>query len=242
MRSSLPKALHKIAGRSMLAHVLDVGAPGGRRRACRGGRAGARGRRTPKFCARRRMRAVFVQAERLGTAHAVLAAREALAQGFDDVLVVFADTPLVRPETFALLREKLTAGAGVVALGFEPADPDRLWPPADRRRRRAAGDSRAQGRERRRNCEVAPVQRRPDGARRRQGAGLAGAHWRRQRPEGILSARRGRDRAARRRLLRHRHGARPAKCWASTTRRSWRKPKRKSSAACGSTPCGRARP
>ena len=38
-------------------------------------------------------------------------------------LVVFADTPLVRPETFAMLLERRAAGAGVVALGFEPADP-----------------------------------------------------------------------------------------------------------------------
>jgi bifunctional UDP-N-acetylglucosamine pyrophosphorylase/glucosamine-1-phosphate N-acetyltransferase len=66
---------------------------------------------------------IFVQAERLGTAHAVLAAREVLAQGFDDILVLFADTPLVRPETFAHLRAELAAGAGVVALGFEPEDP-----------------------------------------------------------------------------------------------------------------------
>ena len=39
----------------------------------------------------------FVQAERLGTAHAVLAARDAIARGYDDVLVLFGDTPLVEP-------------------------------------------------------------------------------------------------------------------------------------------------
>ena len=38
---------------------------------------------------------MFVQAERRGTAHAVLAANAALARGVDDVLVVFADTPLI---------------------------------------------------------------------------------------------------------------------------------------------------
>ena len=122
MRSHLPKALHMIAGRSMLAHVLDAV-----------GKAGADalavvvGPGRDDVAAEARSAApdarVFVQAERLGTAHAVLAAREAFRQGFDDILVLFADTPLVRPETFSHLREKLAEGAGVAALGFAPADP-----------------------------------------------------------------------------------------------------------------------
>ena len=36
---------------------------------------------------------VFVQSERRGTAHAVLAAREAIARGYDDILVTYADIP-----------------------------------------------------------------------------------------------------------------------------------------------------
>ena len=55
---------------------------------------------------------VFVQAERLGTAHAVLAAREAIAEGYDDVLVLFADTPLVRPETLSAPARKARPGRG----------------------------------------------------------------------------------------------------------------------------------
>ncbi len=66
---------------------------------------------------------VFVQSERLGTAHAVLAARAALAAGYDDLIVLFADTPLVTGATILALREALAAGAGVAALGFEAADP-----------------------------------------------------------------------------------------------------------------------
>jgi bifunctional UDP-N-acetylglucosamine pyrophosphorylase / glucosamine-1-phosphate N-acetyltransferase len=122
MRSSLPKALHKIAGRSMLAHVLDSV-----RRAGVDSLAVVVGPDRADVQAEVLRAApdadVFVQTERRGTAHAVLAAREVLSRGFDDVLVVFADTPLVRPETFSLLLEKRSAGAGVVALGFEPADP-----------------------------------------------------------------------------------------------------------------------
>jgi len=65
---------------------------------------------------------IFVQAERRGTAHAVLAARTALRGGADDILVVFADTPLVRAATLARLREPLAAGKAVAVLGFRPPD------------------------------------------------------------------------------------------------------------------------
>ena len=92
MRSSLPKALHKIAGRSMLAHVLESV-----RRAGVNSLAVVVGPDRADVHAEVLRTApdadVFVQAERRGTAHAVLAAREVLTQGFDDVLVVFADTP-----------------------------------------------------------------------------------------------------------------------------------------------------
>jgi bifunctional UDP-N-acetylglucosamine pyrophosphorylase/glucosamine-1-phosphate N-acetyltransferase len=66
---------------------------------------------------------IFVQRDRLGTAHAVLSARAALAQEADDVVIAFGDTPLVTPETFAALRAPLAEGAAVVALGFEARDP-----------------------------------------------------------------------------------------------------------------------
>jgi len=67
---------------------------------------------------------IFVQKERRGTAHAVLAAKEAIARGYDDLLVLFGDTPLVRGETFADMRKALADyHAAVVVLGFEPEDP-----------------------------------------------------------------------------------------------------------------------
>jgi bifunctional UDP-N-acetylglucosamine pyrophosphorylase/glucosamine-1-phosphate N-acetyltransferase len=66
---------------------------------------------------------IFVQSARLGTADAVLAARAAIERGYDDLLIVFADTPLIRPETLDAMRRDLAAGAAVVVLGFEPADP-----------------------------------------------------------------------------------------------------------------------
>jgi bifunctional UDP-N-acetylglucosamine pyrophosphorylase/glucosamine-1-phosphate N-acetyltransferase len=66
---------------------------------------------------------IALQDERRGTAHAVLSAREALAHGFDDVLVLFGDTPLIRPATVSRLRDALAGGAAVAVLGFRSANP-----------------------------------------------------------------------------------------------------------------------
>jgi bifunctional UDP-N-acetylglucosamine pyrophosphorylase/glucosamine-1-phosphate N-acetyltransferase len=66
---------------------------------------------------------IFEQSERLGTAHAVLAARAALEDGFDEVVVAFADTPLLTGGTFLAMRGALEAGAAVAALAFEASDP-----------------------------------------------------------------------------------------------------------------------
>jgi bifunctional UDP-N-acetylglucosamine pyrophosphorylase / glucosamine-1-phosphate N-acetyltransferase len=65
----------------------------------------------------------YVQCKRLGTAHAVLAAREAVAQGADDLLIAFGDTPLLSAETLAQLRAPLQNGAELVVLGFRAVDP-----------------------------------------------------------------------------------------------------------------------
>ncbi len=65
----------------------------------------------------------FEQAERLGTAHAVLAAREAIARGYDDLLIVFGDTPLIEAQSLQAARNKLAEGSDVVVIGFRPASP-----------------------------------------------------------------------------------------------------------------------
>ena len=50
---------------------------------------------------------IYQQKQRRGTADAVLAARQALAEKPDDILVLFADTPLVRPKLLSDLRAAL---------------------------------------------------------------------------------------------------------------------------------------
>jgi bifunctional UDP-N-acetylglucosamine pyrophosphorylase/glucosamine-1-phosphate N-acetyltransferase len=121
MRSVRPKVLHAIAGRSLLAHVLHaLLAAGGTRIAVVIGpdqrEAAAEATRVVSNAE------IFVQGERRGTAHAVLAAKAALAPSADDILIVFGDTPLIRPQTLTRLRAALADGAAIVVLGFRPAD------------------------------------------------------------------------------------------------------------------------
>jgi bifunctional UDP-N-acetylglucosamine pyrophosphorylase/glucosamine-1-phosphate N-acetyltransferase len=122
MRSSTPKVLHRVAGQSLLAHVLGAvpGGPGAALAVVIGPdhRAVAEEARRLRPDA-----AAFIQRERLGTAHAVLAARKAVARGADDLLVVFGDTPLISAATFARLRAPLNDGAALAVLGFRAADP-----------------------------------------------------------------------------------------------------------------------
>jgi bifunctional UDP-N-acetylglucosamine pyrophosphorylase/glucosamine-1-phosphate N-acetyltransferase len=122
MRSARPKVLHTIAGRSLLAHVLDaVRKAGGTMTAVVVGAGGdavaAEAKRVVPEAE------IFVQAERRGTAHAVLAAKAAIARMPDDVLVIFGDTPLIRPQALTRIRGALADGAAVVVLGFRPKDP-----------------------------------------------------------------------------------------------------------------------
>jgi bifunctional UDP-N-acetylglucosamine pyrophosphorylase/glucosamine-1-phosphate N-acetyltransferase len=122
MRSSLPKVLHPVAGQSLLAHVLAA-APHGPGAAL-AVVIGPDHKGVAEEVKRIRPDAVtFVQRERLGTAHAVLAAREAIARGADDLLVAFGDTPLISAQTFERLRAPLRNGAALAVLGFRAADP-----------------------------------------------------------------------------------------------------------------------
>ncbi|MFH0301612.1 bifunctional UDP-N-acetylglucosamine diphosphorylase/glucosamine-1-phosphate N-acetyltransferase GlmU [Bradyrhizobium sp. 31Argb] len=122
MRSSLPKVLHPVAGQSLLSHVLRA-APNGEGASLAvvvGPDHEAVADETRRI---RSDASTFVQRERLGTAHAVLAAREAIADGADDLLIAFGDTPLISAETFERLRAPLKNGAALAVLGFRAADP-----------------------------------------------------------------------------------------------------------------------
>ncbi len=122
MRSARAKVLHAIGGRSLLGHVLEVVRAAGDSRTAivvgpRGEAVAAEARRVSAGSD------VFVQAERCGTAHAVLAAQGAIARGPDDVLIIFGDTPLLRPQTLIRMRAALVPGTAVVVLGFRARNP-----------------------------------------------------------------------------------------------------------------------
>jgi bifunctional UDP-N-acetylglucosamine pyrophosphorylase / glucosamine-1-phosphate N-acetyltransferase len=125
MRSARPKVLHAIAGRSLLAHVLAAVAEAG---VTATAVIISPGQDAVAAEAKRALpdAVCFVQRKPRGTAHAVLAAKPAIArrpQRPDDILVVYGDTPLIRPATLARLRAPLAAGAAVAVLAFRPSDP-----------------------------------------------------------------------------------------------------------------------
>jgi bifunctional UDP-N-acetylglucosamine pyrophosphorylase/glucosamine-1-phosphate N-acetyltransferase len=122
MQSAMPKVLHPVAGQSLLAHVLEAAPKGAG--ASLAVVIGSDHWAVAEEVKRLRPDATtFIQRERLGTAHAVLAARDAIARGADDLLVVFGDTPLISAATLARMRAPLQSGAVLAVLGFQAADP-----------------------------------------------------------------------------------------------------------------------
>jgi len=122
MRSPTPKVLHKVAGRTMLDLAIDAAE----------GLMCERivvvvGAHSPQVgeSARKRLGpgATVVQDPPLGTGHAVLAARDALADFDGDVVVTYADCPLTTAGVVAPLFDLIASGTDVGVLGFEAANP-----------------------------------------------------------------------------------------------------------------------
>ena len=118
MRSGLPKVLHPLAGRPLLAHVLDTARALKARRIVVVHGHGAEA-----------VRAAFpdagiawaLQPEQLGTGHAVQQAMPHLEAG-GDVLVLYGDVPLVREATLRRLLEAAREGLAVLTVElYDPA-------------------------------------------------------------------------------------------------------------------------
>jgi bifunctional UDP-N-acetylglucosamine pyrophosphorylase/glucosamine-1-phosphate N-acetyltransferase len=120
MKSDLPKVLHPLAGRPMVRYVVDV----------------ARSLEPAHLVVVVGHGADLVQhelgdgvsyvtqAEQLGTGHAVQQAAAPAAGRADTVLVLYGDTPLIRPETLEeVMAHHLARNAAVTVLTFRPADP-----------------------------------------------------------------------------------------------------------------------
>lgn len=124
MNSDLPKVLHPLGGVPLVVHAMQSGAAVDPDKivvvAGHGFDAVQKA-----VLAHNPDALVIEQEEQLGTGHAVLQAKEALADFDGDVIVVFGDTPFVRPETIAEMVAARANGSDIVMLGFEAADPGR---------------------------------------------------------------------------------------------------------------------
>ena len=122
MKSPTPKVLHRVGGRTMLDRAIDAAQELGCERI-----VVVVGVHSPAVGAHVKARlgegSIAVQDPPLGTGHAVLAAREALKDFSGDVVVTFADCPLLSAATIEPLFDLHDTGAGVAVLGFEAADP-----------------------------------------------------------------------------------------------------------------------
>ena len=118
LNSSLPKPLHRIGGRPMLAWSLDAARAAGARRIVTILGTGAKTVEAwldgGESC---------IQDPPNGTGHAVLAAQPTLHDFTGIVLVMFADTPLVTAATLTDLSAAIRDGADIAVLGLTAADP-----------------------------------------------------------------------------------------------------------------------
>lgn len=123
MKSAKPKVLHEVAGLSLVGHAIASAEAAGVNAI-----AAIIGPDRPDVAAEvTKMSAsarIFEQRERRGTAHAVLQAESAIAQGHDAVVILFGDTPLVRAQTIRHLADAvLASNTAVAVMGFEAKDP-----------------------------------------------------------------------------------------------------------------------
>ncbi|MCC9625619.1 bifunctional UDP-N-acetylglucosamine diphosphorylase/glucosamine-1-phosphate N-acetyltransferase GlmU [Thalassospira sp. MA62] len=119
MKSALPKVMHKVAGKPMVNHVIDTAAHLKATKTMI-----VVGPDMPDLIKTVSPHQTFEQTDRLGTAHAVLAARDGLRGLSGNVLVLYADSPLFTEETLMRLVAAREDGDHAVAvLGFRPDDP-----------------------------------------------------------------------------------------------------------------------
>lgn len=122
MKSSKSKVLHPIAGLPMIGHVVRAVASAGIADV-----ALVLGRDAEAVAAAAELEGValrtVLQTQRLGTGHAVLTARDTIAEGFDEILVTYGDAPLVTAGPLAAARDEIAKGADVAVIGFHSERP-----------------------------------------------------------------------------------------------------------------------
>jgi bifunctional UDP-N-acetylglucosamine pyrophosphorylase/glucosamine-1-phosphate N-acetyltransferase len=117
MKSSLPKVLHKVCGKPMVNHVIDTA------QNLSASRIITVVSKTMQAVEEQinKLSEVAIQTEQLGTADAIKPALKML-KGFEgNILILYADTPLVKQETLTKMLKALEKSS-IVVLGFRPDD------------------------------------------------------------------------------------------------------------------------
>jgi bifunctional UDP-N-acetylglucosamine pyrophosphorylase/glucosamine-1-phosphate N-acetyltransferase len=122
MKSALPKVMHRVAGRTLLGHVLAAASGLAPQRVVvvigpDMDAAGVEAQSHVPGCS------IAIQQERKGTAHAVSMAKDSLIGFSGTILVLYADVPLIQAASIKALAGKVDADTGAAVLGFEAADP-----------------------------------------------------------------------------------------------------------------------
>ncbi|VAV90906.1 N-acetylglucosamine-1-phosphate uridyltransferase / Glucosamine-1-phosphate N-acetyltransferase [hydrothermal vent metagenome] len=122
MKSDLPKVMHKVAGRSLLAHVLTAANETGALQHCvvSGPDMPEMEREVDLFSKNAR---IVLQTERLGTGHAVSMAKDALAGFSGTILILYGDVPLIQAQTLQKLISMVSDEMPLAVLGFTAANP-----------------------------------------------------------------------------------------------------------------------
>jgi bifunctional UDP-N-acetylglucosamine pyrophosphorylase/glucosamine-1-phosphate N-acetyltransferase len=125
MRSATPKVLHPVGGLAMVGHVVRTALKSGSTDICVvvGPNHEAVQAEVIRHGANAR---IYSQLERLGTGHAVRQARAAFDDATGNVIVLYADNPLVSGGTVNAITRRLDDGADIVVVGYRPADPTNL--------------------------------------------------------------------------------------------------------------------
>jgi bifunctional UDP-N-acetylglucosamine pyrophosphorylase/glucosamine-1-phosphate N-acetyltransferase len=118
MKSKMPKVMHSLAGRPMICHLMETIGGLEPENVCVvvGDFMDVVSEAVSPY-------PTAVQSERLGTGHAVLAAREVIGDFDGDVIVTFGADPLITLSTLEQLLDARAEGASVAVLGFRPEDP-----------------------------------------------------------------------------------------------------------------------
>jgi bifunctional UDP-N-acetylglucosamine pyrophosphorylase/glucosamine-1-phosphate N-acetyltransferase/UDP-N-acetylglucosamine pyrophosphorylase len=120
MKSELPKVLVPVLGRPMIDYVIDALEAAGVERIVVV--VGYRGDDVRRALASRRRVEFAVQAEQRGTGHAVMCAREPLAQHRGAVLVVAGDSPMMQSESVRTLLGEFARTKPACILGTATKD------------------------------------------------------------------------------------------------------------------------